>query len=367
MATKVGIGIVGCGSMGGIHAACFAAQKGAALVGLVNRTRDKAEALAGQWGAPVFDSLDELLACPRLDAVCIATSQQAHAAQAVAVLRAGKHLLCEKPLALTVAEMDRIEAAAKAAGKVVMVGHQLRYHPVVDALRQALPRLGTPFHLQLEAGFLISGHEGRCWENYRSGGFFMELGCHLVDLARLLMGDIRDLSAYALRLNPKRVTEDLTHCLLQFDSGAVGSIVVSANHRIKRQGLFRGRLLGAAGRLEFSIYPYSRGNNRASLILDQGQTIFVPDTTTEKLSLRQAPSPFKTYPGFFDVYQRQARAFLESVRGGQAPPVTLADGRAAIEGVLAAYAAQGRATTKPNFPPASSRVAGEACHPLVRK
>ncbi|MBI4028293.1 MAG: hypothetical protein HY360_25135, partial [Verrucomicrobia bacterium] len=158
-----------------------------------------------------------------------------------------------------------------------------------------------------------------------------------------------------------------THCLLQFETGAIGSIVVSANHRTLRQGLLRGRLLGARGRIDFTIYPYRRSLNEAVMILDGGKSVFVPDVVVRKLNPRFPPSLFRTYPGFFDVYQREVHAFLEAIRHHRAPPITAADGRAAVEVVLAAYSSQGAATDKPNFKPGNRPYRVDAaCHPLLR-
>jgi predicted dehydrogenase len=366
MARKLGVGIVGCGLMGGIHAAGYAKDARVKLIGCQNRSRDKAAALAAKHGAKVYETLDELLADPAIDAVSICSSQQVHHEQGRAALLAGKHLLLEKPLALTLPEMDELAALATASGRTVMVAHQLRFHPVIKAVHQALPKLGRLIHLHLECGFLIRGHEGRCWRDYRSGGFFMELGCHLVDLARHLMGEIRHVQGVTLRTNPLRVTEDFTQSLLQFTSGAVGDIIVSANHRVTRQGLFQGRIIGEHGRLEFTFYPYQRTFNQARLILDGGKDVFVPDSKGKALTIKRGPSPSAVYPGFFDVYEQETRAFVTSVLRKTPPPVTLADGRAAVAGVLATYAAQGLVTREANFPALAALIAMDgACHPLL--
>jgi predicted dehydrogenase len=215
--------------------------------------------------------------------------------------------------------------------------------------------------------FLISAAQGRCWADYRSGGFFMELGCHLADLSRHLMGGVRNVTANTLRLNPDRVTEDFTLCMLQFETGAVGSIIVSANHRTKRQGLLQGRILGSKGRIDFTIYPYQRALNEATMTVDHGKAIFVPDVTNTKLDAQLPESLSKVYPGFFDVYQQEAHAFLEAVRGKREVPITVADGRAAIEIILAAYANQGAITDKPNFTKGQVPYrADAACHPLLQ-
>jgi predicted dehydrogenase len=216
--------------------------------------------------------------------------------------------------------------------------------------------------------FRISGHQGRCWTTLRQGGFFMELGVHLADLSRHLMGPISHVTGHTLRVNEKRATEDYTHALLQFSSKAVGSIIVSANHRTTRQGLLIGRVLGEKGRIDFTIYPYQRANNSATLTLDGGKSTFVPDVKVTKLKLPKLPSPTKVYPGFFDVYEKEVAAFVNAAITGTAPPVTFEDGRSAVEVVLAVYDNQSQSTKKPNFTKrrASYRtdVAG---HPLLAK
>lgn len=366
---RIGIGIIGCGTMGEIHARAYSGISGCRIVGFTNRTRSKSEALAGTFGGRVFDDAESLLADPEIHAVSICSSQQVHAEQIILAARHGKHVLCEKPLALTSAELDAVARAVRRAGITFAVAHQLRFHPVVRSVIAAMPRLGRCYHLDLEMCFRIAGHEGRCWQDLRSGGFFMELGVHLADLARHLMGEVDHVAGCTLRLDPKRVTEDYTNCLLHFANNSVGSLLVSANHRTRRQGLLFGRLLGERGQIEFTIYPYQRSLNQARLTLDKGKSVFVPDTVERNLRVERPRSIFKTFPGFFDVYQRQATAFLAAVRDPAAnpPPVSLEDGRKAVEIVLAAYHSQSSVARRPNFRyPASTQFNSDPdSHPLL--
>lgn len=363
---KIGIGVIGCGLMGGIHAECFSREKSCRIIGFQNRSRDKAEALGKKYGGKVYRTVADLLSDPQIDAVSICSSQQVHAEQIIAAARAGKDILSEKPLALTIKELDAVEREVANAKRVLMVGHQLRFHPVTAWVREMMPKLGPVYHLDIEMCFRIAAHEGRCWMDYRSGGFFMELGVHLADLSRHLLGEIRNVYANTLRLNPRRVTEDFTQCLLQHKSNATSSIIVSANHRTTRQGRLWGRVLGAKGHIDFSIYPYQRSMNHAKLVLDQGKSIFVPDEKLVRMPLQFPPSQFRTFLGFFDVYQRQIHAFLQAVRSRKQPPISSVDGRSAVEIVLAAYASQGDATDKPNFKRGNWKYrADAACHPLL--
>jgi len=351
--------------MGGIHAECLSRIPSCRIAGFFNRTRSQAEAMTQKFGGRVYARLGEMLADSAIDAVIIASAQQVHSRQILASLQAGKAIFCEKPLAMTVREMDQIERMG--SNRIIMVGHQLRFHPVVEAVRQAIPQLGPVFHADMEMTFRIAGHEGRCWEDYRSGGFFMELGCHLVDLARHFLGEIHHVSGNTLRLHPKRVTEDFAQSLLSFESGATASLITSANYRTTRQGLLRGRILGREGRIDFTIYPYARDFNSAALVVDCGEDLFVPEETITPLAKELPPSLSEVYPGYFDAYQRQMLAFVESVKSGRKPPVSLHDGRMAVEGVLATYHQQGRVTRSPSF--SKSRRAyrlNGACHPLLK-
>lgn len=365
MKTRLRVGVIGCGLMGGIHAECFTRDKNCELVGLYNPTAAKAEALAMRFGGEVYNSVTELLEYSGCDAVSITSPQQAHAAQVIAAANSGKHILCEKPLGLTMQELDNMEKAVAQSGKVFMVAHQMRFHPVTKWVKKSMSRLGQVFHLQLEWPLRISGHEGRAWADYRSGGFFMELGCHAADLARHLLGEVQHVSAFTLRLNPRRVTEDFTQCLLQFESGAIASLTVSANHRVTRQGLLRGRVLGEKGRIEFSIYPYQRSFNHAKLILDVGKSVFVPDEKVQKMPTNFPASLDNSYRGFFDVYQQEITAFVNSIRQGSTPPVTFQDGRAAVEIVLAAYDSQGKFSQQSKFGRSQDYRSDASCHPLL--
>jgi predicted dehydrogenase len=361
------MGIIGCGLMGGIHAECYAALDGLRPVAFYNPTRAKAEALAAKHDGRVHDSVASLVADPGVDAVAICSPQTHHHDLILAAARAGKHIFCEKPIALTKAELDACEAAVKQAGIVFMTGHQMRFHPVIRAVKAAMPELGPVYHLDMEWCFRISGHTGRCWESYRLGGFCMELGCHAMDLACYFLGRPVHVSGHTLRLNPQRVTEDYTNALLQFESRAVAQVLVSANHRTKRQGLLIGRVLGAKGRIDFTVYPYQRANNKATLVLDGGTKIFVPDETRRELPLTLTPSYTKVYPGFFDIYRQLATGFRDAVLGKAPPPVTFTDGRHAVELVLATYHEQGEASARQNLVQRPPEYRSDAtCHPLLQ-
>ena len=113
------------------------------LEAVCSRTRERGREYAAKWGAPrVFTDLDELAACPEVDAVYIASPNALHRAQAVKMLRAGKHVLCEKPAASNARELREMYAAADKSGTLLLEAMRPAFLPSLDRLREALPRIG---------------------------------------------------------------------------------------------------------------------------------------------------------------------------------------------------------------------------------
>src|SRR5580698_10464149 len=132
----VRIGVAGLGYWGPNLARNFAAIRGCELAWCCDPSEERRARAAQQFpGVRLASELEELLADDRLDAIALATPVPTHAELAVRVLEAGKHCFVEKPLAQSVADAERAVAAARRAGKILMVGHLLEYHPAVLALK----------------------------------------------------------------------------------------------------------------------------------------------------------------------------------------------------------------------------------------
>ena len=136
---QVRVGIVGLGYWGPNLARNFAAIGGCELVWLCDADEEKRERLAPAFPKALrTDALADLLADETLDAIVLATPVPTHAELAIAVAQAGKHCFVEKPLATTAADAERAVAAAEQAGKILMVGHLLEYHPAVARLKELI-------------------------------------------------------------------------------------------------------------------------------------------------------------------------------------------------------------------------------------
>jgi predicted dehydrogenase len=152
--------VVGCGNMGSSHARAYTHLQGFKLVGLVDRSPEKAQSLsAALGGVSIYSSLGEATAAAHPDAAAICTYPETHHALATGSLDAGLHVFVEKPLAVTVEQAEEIARAAEKMKKKVVVGYILRHHPawqrfIEEARQLGKPLLG-PFH-HLTEGVVLS-------------------------------------------------------------------------------------------------------------------------------------------------------------------------------------------------------------------
>ncbi|MDZ4829382.1 MAG: Gfo/Idh/MocA family oxidoreductase [Phycisphaerae bacterium] len=193
------LGIVGAGSIGNVHAET-ARRNGVELVGTWDIDIAKAQSLATKFGGRAVANLDELLAMPTVDAVAIAVPNTVHAECAVRALGKGKHVLLEKPMAMSVAECDQILAARAASGRVLQLGFVCRGTPTARAAKTFIDagRLGRIYHAKCSVYRRrgIPGLGG--WFTTKAaagGGPLIDLGVHVIDLVRYLAGKPRAIRA----------------------------------------------------------------------------------------------------------------------------------------------------------------------------
>ena len=230
MATEnIGWGIIGCGAIGPWHAQAITEAEGAELVAVCDMVEQKAKKLGEEYNVPYMSDLDELLARDDVQAVSICTPSGRHSEQAIAAAEAGKHILCEKPLDVTLEKIDAmIEAAA--ANNVKLAGvFQRRTWPSSLRMREAA-RTGKLGKLVLgdcyqkyyrSHEYYTSGAWRATWE-LDGGGAFMNQGVHGVDLLLWVMGDVARVSAYVRRLVRNIEVEDTAVAIVEFTNGALG-------------------------------------------------------------------------------------------------------------------------------------------------
>jgi predicted dehydrogenase len=218
----VRVGVAGLGYWGPNLARNFAAIPGCELRWLCERSAEARARVAGLFpGARATGELEELLGDPELDAVVLATPVPTHAELAVRVAQAGKHCFVEKPLATTAADAQRAVEASERAGRTLMVGHLLEYHPAVDRLKALLDggELGELYYVygnRLNLGQLRAD-ENALWS----------LGAHDVSVILRLIGEEPEECVAHGRSYVREGVEDVVFCYLRFPSGAVAHLHLS--------------------------------------------------------------------------------------------------------------------------------------------
>lgn len=203
MSSPLKIGIAGTGAIAQVaHLPVLSRLKGVKVTALCDNDLPKARALATRFEvADVFDDIEDLLADTDVDAIAICTPNHLHESHAIAALTAGKHVLCERPLALTVAGAQRILSAASRSGRVIMVGMNHRFRRDVEAVRAFVAggELGSVTDLRGGWHIFRPSRQMLGWRLRRpesGGGALLDLGLPVIDVALWLVGNPR----------PKRVS-----------------------------------------------------------------------------------------------------------------------------------------------------------------
>jgi predicted dehydrogenase len=186
----VRMGIIGAGGWGRMHARTYASTAGVQLTGVVDSDTARAEALAEEFDAKAYSDARGMLASSEIDAVSIVTPDFAHDDLLLDAVAAGKHILCEKPLAMTVEACERIVAAAEQAGILLMVDFHARWSPPIYRAFEALRggEIGAPQHVYYRLNDRISvPTEMLSWADKSSVLWFV--GSHAIDTVRWLLQD----------------------------------------------------------------------------------------------------------------------------------------------------------------------------------
>jgi predicted dehydrogenase len=327
------IGLVGCGAISTQHLEAIAAIEGLQLTGVVSASSDRAMRVGTRWGVPWYTRLEDLLRQNDLDAVTICTPSGLHPGQALAGLRSGRHVVVEKPIALSVADADAVVREGRVRGLLVATISQRRFEPVMVALRGvieagALGRISLIIAEGLDER-PQSYYDSAAWRGTREldGGVLMNQAIHMVDLVRWIGGPVASVAGHVATLGHRMESEDTASVSLRFGSGALGEIVATT-------------CASPGFPTELRVYG------------DRGHVRIVGETATE-WDVPGVPAPLgtadepvapgtgatQTWGTSAEGYLRQYRDFVEAVRTGRPPAVTGEDGRNAVEIVTAAYEA----------------------------
>jgi predicted dehydrogenase len=232
-APERGFGIVGTGVIAAMHAAAVAALPRARLAAVTDVADGAAAAFAAARGCAAEPGLDQLLARPDVDVVCVCVPSGLHAEIGVRAAQAGKHLVVEKPIDVTLAAADRLIEAARAAGVALTVISQHRFDPGLIELKRLLGdgALGRLVLAEASTKWYRTQayYDSAAWRGTwaMDGGSLMNQGIHYVDLLRWCMGPVTEVTAVCATQAHQVEVEDTALAIVRFASGAVGTILSS--------------------------------------------------------------------------------------------------------------------------------------------
>ena len=239
------IGILGCGKIAQVrHIPEYAANPDCQLVGFYNPTKSRAEDMAAKYGGLAYDTAEELLANPEIDAVSVCAANYAHAALSIQALKAGKHVLCEKPMATTLADCEAMVECAKKNGKFLMIGHNQRLAKahmeakrLIDAgLIGDIITFRTSFgHGGPETWAIKPGKDTWFFDKSKAAmGVMADLGVHKTDLIQYLTGQrVVRTTARLVTLDKRGEdgeligVDDNAVCIYEMSGGAFGTMTAS--------------------------------------------------------------------------------------------------------------------------------------------
>lgn len=226
----------------------FRLARNARLVAIASRDAGRANAAAAQWNIPhPHAGYESLLADPDVDAVLIALPNHLHCEWTVRALEAGKHVLCEKPLACASAEADQMFAAAHRRGRWLMEGFMYRFHPqIAEAKRRvAAGEIGTVKSVQTFYHGLRPAPDNPRVTMARGGGALLDLGCYCVNFARLFIGSEPVRAKATASFHPVSGVDLTLTGRLEFTGGSTAEFMCS----FELPGAFAAEITGTEGRL----------------------------------------------------------------------------------------------------------------------
>lgn len=306
--TPVRLGLIGLGNWGERLAETLAGIETTELVACFARSPDRREAFAAAHGCRPAPSLEALLAGEDLDGVVIATPHSTHEHLVVAAAEAGKHVMVEKPLTLTVESARRCVAVAERAGVTLQVAHYRRRLGATRRLRALIDagELGTLHHVEGRFYRPWGPDTKRRWRDDPSeapAGAMTALGVHLVDNLHYLAGPVSRLAAFSKQIEAPTALDDVTDVLLEFESGCVGTLSTSL-------------------RLPFEATTAAYGSEASAWSEADGGRFFVQPRDAE----HRTEQPVERGDGI----GLNLAAFADSIRSGAAPETGGAEGLAVV-------------------------------------
>jgi predicted dehydrogenase len=309
--SKIRYGIIGFGRFADKAIAPAIKQSyNSELVAIQNRTLAKAKEAASAHGIGLaFDSVAELVAHPNVDAVFIVSANSAHCEETILAARAGKHVLCEKPMAMDVDECERMIKECRLHNVKLMVGHMLRLSPLVRRMRELVRSGAMGRIIRAESNFIYDARlTTRSWlldRKVAGGGPTFDVGIHCLDTLRFVLDD--EVVSVKGEMEPKpdeERTETSSQLLLRFSRGTIGSIFSSYDSPIRQSNI---EILGTEARV--SAVDFTVGSRIAELKIEKRISSTSPEIVTEEIDVP-------------NLYVQEVNALSECILNNTEPVLT---------------------------------------------
>lgn len=288
--------------------------------GVATRDAEKGAAFAREVGGTYIEGYEALLANPDIDIIYNPLPNDLHVPMTIAALEAGKHVICEKPIALNAEQASALcHAAARFPALKVMEAFMYRFHPQWQQVLQWIDDGLIGEVRSVFAQFCYANHDPSNIRNNPAagGGALMDIGCYGISAARMVFG-CEPLSVNAITLDhPTFHVDDMAHLLLQFPNGAAATVMVST----KTQRSQRVTIEGTHGRITLSHPFYCDAGDEREVILET-------DDSDQSV----------TFGGEINHYQLMLEAYLDSIQNDRPVPLSLNDSVANMAVIDAAFA-----------------------------
>ncbi|MEF3302106.1 Gfo/Idh/MocA family protein [Paenibacillus sp. GYB003] len=322
------IAIVGCGTMGQTFARIVGAMPNAELVGIYNHSPHTAKAFAESLGTKWYSSYDELLATKQLELVIITLPTYLHKAYTIRAAAYGKHIICEKPIALNPKDAEEMLHACDRAGVRLFVGHVLRFFPEYMHARKQITEgaIGTIGIVRAKRASLHPPANSWFADSGKSGGVIFDLMIHEIDFIRSLLGEVR--SVYAA--GKRAAGFEYAAVTMRFENGAIANAEAVWGHPAS----FHSKLdiFGTDGVLRCD------SQSSRPLVLHRSDSGSAAEA--EGVVLPEAPSRQ-------DPFALEIEHFIDCIRNRKEPVVTAADACEAV--AVARMASESIETGKPVY------------------
>ena len=327
--SKVKVGVIGCGSIARFrHLPEYHTHPNVEIIAVCDVALERAQSVAQTYGAKAYTDYIELLNDEEINAVSICTPNVFHAPMSIAALQVGKHVLCEKPMATTIEDAERMNEATNVSGKILMIGHNQRFVPSHQKAKAMIAKgeLGKIYSFRTAFGhsgpedWSIDGKDSWFFKKDQAViGAMGDLGVHKADLLRFILGEEMMEVAAFVDTSAKKETnvDDTAVCILRTESGIIGTLAASWSYLKEDNSTI---IYGEKAVLRLEDDP------TYSLIIQH------VDGRTETIQLGQIQS--NDEGGQHD--SGVIRAFIDSIVNQKVPPITGMEGLKSLKVILAA-------------------------------